>query len=90
MAETGLGRGVEWSKRDLGSRLRDVRQISQGRVVGACGSGHLCDQAIQDHKRSGIIQSKNSSVAQYKGGGWGGGVVDDREKSRKHLTVGWG
>ena len=42
-------------------------------------------QAIQDQNRRGINGSKNSGVAQSKGGGWGGShyTTDEGERSRK-------
>ena len=40
----------------------------------AGSSGRLCGQSIQDRKIKEIIRRENISVAQSKGGGWGGGV----------------
>ena len=71
-SETGSRRGSAYAKMDLGIRLKPEKQQAQGRAVESGRSGRLCEQAIQDRKRRGIIDIKKSSVTQSKGGGWGG------------------
>ena len=46
-----------------------TRHQAQGRTVEAGRSKRLCEEAIQDWNRRGIIGSKKINVAQSEGGG---------------------
>ena len=72
-AETGSRHRAVWSEGDLGTRSRVEIQRTQEREVEEGRSGRFCDQVIKYQKKRGIIGSKSSSVAQYKGEEWGGG-----------------